>query len=440
MKKLKLIALLILLTVSASNYAQVQYLKGFIIKDTDTIKCYIKKEPLKTLQYNISVKNTIESPEVVNYTPNDLTGFYIESFGLFVSKEFTVRLVNDIMKSTDYMAEEEEAFVKENAFIKVLTSGPANLYIYFDEESHNHYFIEKDTIFYELYEKFNFKMVEENNLNKRKLFIQKNYLGKLAYVFSDCSKIKSKIESLRLSESSLIKITKEYNKCMGYESEEYVKIKKMIIEKSVSAGLSLNNFFFYSDHRDVFVNNIQPYNQTLTGGLNFNFIFPRISYDFSLYTGLLYSNNKFIARYDTVKFDLSYTYNVDLNTHFIKVPLLFKYTLNKYKIKPYAFAGGFAGFVVKSSNELITRAVGEFRDDIDYSYVFEIYHGSDYEYHPAIRKVEIGYTIGLGIKTKMFKNTSLFIESRYERGNGISRVLGFGVSSKYYSFVTGIEF
>ena len=227
---------------------------------------------------------------------------------------------------------------------------------------------------------------------------------------------------------------------MGYDSEDDLKFKKLIIEKSICAGLSINNFFFRSDHRDIFVNNIQPYNQTPTGGLNINFIFPRISYDFSLYTGLLYSNNKFIATYDTIQSDLSYTYTVDLNTHFIKVPLLFKYTLNKHKVKPYVFAGGFAGIVVKSSNELITHTVGEFHNNIDSSYVFEIYHGSDYKYHPALKTIEIGYTIGLGIKTKLFKKTSLFIESRYEGGSGISGVLGFGVTSKYYSFVTGVEF
>ncbi|MCD4794953.1 MAG: PorT family protein [Bacteroidales bacterium] len=440
MKKIKLITLLIFTGISVNSFAQIEYLKGFIVKGTDTTHCFIKKEPLKTLQYNITVKNSVESSEEKNYTPSDLNGFYIESFGHFVSKQFKLRYVNDIMKSTDYMAEEEEKYIKEKAFIKTLNSGPANLYSFLDKDSKNHYFIEKDTIFYELYEKFNFKMVEENNLNKRKLFIQRNFQGKLAFIFNDCPKIKSKIKSVKLSESNLIKITKLYNKCMGYESEEDVEVKKLIIEKSVCAGLSLNNFFFWSDHRDVFVNSIQPYNQTPTGGFNFNFIFPRISYDFSLYTGLLYSNNKFIANYDTVKSDISYIYKVDLNTHFIKAPLLFKYTLNKYKIKPYVFAGGFAGFVVKSSNEIVTHAFGEFRDDIDSSYVFEIYHGSDYKYHPAIRKFEIGYTIGLGVKTKLFKNISIFIESRYETGSGISKLTGFGVKSKYYSFITGIEF
>ena len=274
MKKIKLITLLIFTGISVNSFAQIEYLKGFIVKGTDTTHCFIKKEPLKTLQYNITVKNSVESSEEKNYTPSDLNGFYIESFGHFVSKQFKLRYVNDIMKSTDYMAEEEEKYIKEKAFIKTLNSGPANLYSFLDKDSKNHYFIEKDTIFYELYEKFNFKMVEENNLNKRKLFIQRNFQGKLAFIFNDCPKIKSKIKSVKLSESNLIKITKLYNKCMGYESEEDVEVKKLIIEKSVCAGLSLNNFFFWSDHRDVFVNSIQPYNQTPTGGFNFNFIFP----------------------------------------------------------------------------------------------------------------------------------------------------------------------
>ncbi len=440
MKKLKLIIILILTGISVNSFSQVEYLKGFIVKGTDTTHCFIKKEPLKTLQYNIIVKNSVESTEEKNYTPSDLNGFYIENFGHFVSKQFKIRYVNDIMRSTDYLPKEEETFVEEKVFIKVLTSGLANLYNFIDKESNNHYFIEKDTFFYQLYEKRQYKIVKEQSYKVRKLFIQKKFLGILSFIFSDCSKIKSKIKSVKLSESNLIKITKLYNECMGYESEEDVKVKKLIVEKSVCAGLSLNNFFFWSDHRDVFVNSIQPYNKTLTGGLNFNLIFPRISYDMSLYTGLLYSNNKFFANYDTVKSEILYTYDVDLNTHFIKVPILFKYTLNKFKIKPYAFAGGFVGFVVKSSNELITHSVEEFQNITYNSYVFEVFHASDYKYHPAIRKVEVGYSLGIGVKKKLYKNISLFIESRYEGGNGISKLVGFGNTSKYYSFITGIEF
>jgi hypothetical protein len=443
---MKRIVLIILLFSYSTMFSQIEYLNGYVIKGNDTINGYLKNEPLKSLHYKISLKTSLESTTERVYLPGDIDEFYIENFGRFRSKHFNVRYVSDIMKSQDNNPIEKEEFKGEDIFAKVLAMGKANLYLFIDQHAVNHYFIEKDTI-YELYVKKKFTVMPDNadsrDMNKM-LVIQKNYLGKLDYIFGDCPKLKSKIKSVRLNENALTSIVNEYNRFMGsgYKAENRVEV--IHFEKGVGVGISLNNNFIFSQTQSIFVDDSQPYNFTPTGGIYLNFLMPKLSNTFSLSTGLQYLNNKFIRSYDTVMNNYSYTYNVNLNTHFIKLPIYIKYTFNQFKIKPYVTAGLFSNFVINATNQLITNSIGPYDQRTDTSYFFKVFktdiRPNIPKFHTASRKIEMGYGIGIGFKIKFIKNNSFFMESRYENGNGVSKVIGFGNTSKYISFISGVEF
>ncbi len=83
---------------------------------------------------------------------------------------------------------------------------------------------------------------------------------------------------------------------------------------------------------------------------------------------------------------------------------------------------------------MLIQTENEYTDRVKETYVFSNLDT------PKNRNFEIGYTIGFGIKTGLYKKLKIFIESRYEVGSGVSENLNFGATSKYYSFVCGIEF
>ena len=50
-------------------FAQNEYIKGYIIKDGDTLKCYIKKTPLKEIHHKIYIKKNLSDTTENMYMP-----------------------------------------------------------------------------------------------------------------------------------------------------------------------------------------------------------------------------------------------------------------------------------------------------------------------------------------------------------------------------------
>ena len=196
-------------------YSQKVFTEGYIIRNTgDTISCYVHPAALVDLQKKIIVVSDLTEMDKTEYKPFEVKEMNMERYGNYRSKIFEYRYVKDNIKfSTDYNAEEHGEFLKDTAFIRVLVDGKASLYSYTDLLYKTHYFIEKDSLFYELYEKMAFKTkANTSNPNVRVLAVQRKYLGILSFIFSDNPKISQKrLMNVKLKQSELIKIVKEYN-------------------------------------------------------------------------------------------------------------------------------------------------------------------------------------------------------------------------------------
>lgn len=439
---------IIIFLFNINLFAQNEYIKGYIIKDGDTLNCYIKKTPLKDIEHIIKIKTNLSDTTAYLYTTIELDGMYIENFGEFASRKVRIRFAKDIMQSNDRNANDEEKFIDKNLFLKILASGRVNLYYFLDKNMKEHFFVEKDTLFYELYEKKSYKFTtdpgDQRDIN-RNLVVQKKYLGILSFLLNDYKELHDKILDAKLSQNSLTKLIDEYN--LKFNKEHRVKkikkskkMKNVLVNPSVFAGLSVNSFHF----KGLIYNNVksfdEPFNKTFTGGAQFNFIFPKFSYNFGITLGVLYAKNDLISSYDTVKYDATYNYESYFIINYYKYSILLKYTFNNLKIKPYIFGGVFLNNA-KNINSGVNIIINDGSSEtVEYSSFWGIYANSVTQSRPHNRTKENGLSFGLGLKKQLGKNSFFFIESRYDRGNGfiVSEVVS--MTSDYINLVAGFEF
>ncbi len=233
MKRITFLILLIFGVLQTAK-AQKNFTEGYIINNNDDIlKCLIHSASTADLQEKIIVVTDSFGVDKTEYRPFDIKEMHMYRWGSFMSKAFKYRLAKDVMMSKDYNADTEEKFYEDSAFLKVLVSGRANLYLYKDKNFKEHYFIEKDTLLYELYEKkvFKYRSNPAGSRDKdRVLMIQKKYQGILSFIFSDNSKIKQQeLIKLKLSKSALMEITHKYN--LYFDKKSKVNTDELIKSK-----------------------------------------------------------------------------------------------------------------------------------------------------------------------------------------------------------------
>jgi len=425
-------------------HAQDKYLKGYIVKkNNDTINCYIKKASVLDMESAVTVKNKADDTKFTVYKPNQLYGFQTENFGYFTSKSFRYRRVNDIMKTGNLADKEVAVYHEITAFLQILVKGQVTLYSFIDPKQKKHFYLEKDTVFKELYVKKKFASKIEQNRTVTGLVVQKNYIGILLTLFNDCPKIKNNIANTDLTENSLIKITNLYNKCKNpekYNANKIHKTKKVLIEKSVFAGIISNQIKITGVGHDWAFRSQHEIPLNYTGGININFIFPELSYNFSLNTGVSYYFTPYKLQYDTIINSVNYHYEGDISTHYLKFPILIKYSFNKYKINPYFFVGTFLNKIFGCKNILTIHKFNDFKDVTEGKMFFSYIDGTTGKEKSTLRSFENGYSLGFGLKYKISDKLLMYSEFKYDKGTGFSSLSTFGTKSEFMSIVAGIEF
>ncbi len=443
--KTKLLILSVLLaTINSYNLnAQDKYLKGYIIKNQDTVHCYIKKASAFEMESVISVKTDLEDKGFTNYKPSQIDGFYTQNFGYFSSESFTYRRVNDIMKSGSLSDAEVPVFYKSTSFLRMPVSGEVSLFIFIDSKQKKHFFVKKDTLFKELYVKKKFATKTVNNKKVTGLVTQKKYIGILITFFNDCPEVKNKLIHTELRESDLIKITNQYNKCKNpenYQENRVLNNKKIIFKKSVFAGGISNQYKITGIEHDWAFRTQYNTPLTYTFGANFDFTFPELSYKLSIGTGISYYYTPYTFQYDTIISTVNYHYEGDMSTQYLKIPVLIKYTFNKNKLQPYFFAGLFFNIILDSKNTLTIHKYSGFKDITESQFIFGYTDGTTGDYKSAVKSIENGYSLGAGIKFKISDKLAVYSEFNLGKGNGISSLGTFGFKSTYMHLIAGIEF
>ncbi len=409
---------LLLLLYCAVTFAQKDFREGYVILNGDTIKGYVDYRGHQRSALTTSFKPSLEGAEQ-KYTPEEISAYgFVKENKLFESH---------LIPAADTNA------VAQKLFLSTLVKGPASIYYYRDSFQKDHYYLLKgSTSLLELVQK-EFNQTDPRTGKTYKVR-SKEFLGKLAFAFSDCKSItNSQLENVELTTSSLLKIANQYNHCVApagtlfKQTEKKAKTTLGITVAYFNSSLKISGDTYLS--KGTFNNSGLP----VGGGLFANFSIPKLNEKLSIQTELLYLKSKYRDVINAKgNFGSTNTYDVIMDVEYLKLPALLRYTFPRGTVRPY-FNGGIVGmWAISHKNE--ARKTHAFGGSASTSTETALLSHTD-----GFRKHSYGLTAGAGI-TYPLKSHTVSLEARYEANDGISSIKTIDSSTNTFYLLLGYSF
>ncbi len=378
MAKKELIIIVVLLLTSTGVWAQRDYRKGYIITNTqDTIYGWI--------DYRGDIRNSkvcsfkeSEAGQVTDYTPLDIAAYrYIDS-KFYVSKNVGT------------------ADAPKQVFLEYLVNGLAKLYYFRDDNTNEHYYIERDGHFLEL--KMDEKEVEVDG--KTQIKTVKSYVGVLKATLN-VWEMSSEIDKAKLEHPSLINIAKDYHQyactdgseCIIYEKKK--PLMALRVGPVVGADLSTLKLMDKDEEKYKF----DP-STNLTVGVNLNFSMPRFNEKIFLQMQAMYTKYYFFDNFESPQKAI----DVHIRSNVLQMGLAIKYEYPKGKWRPTLAVG--------------TAAISMINGTVEETTDWYLYNGS---VRPATEKSDFptkfmyGFEVVPGVHYYLSKEWILFIQLQYLR-------------------------
>ncbi len=365
-------------------WAKTDFRSGYLINNqNDTIPGLIK---YKEGNFDVCIFKPTSTSEEHAYYPED-----IQAFAYTNDKYFESRNIDTNGKT-------------QRVFIEVLVRGNVSLYRY-----KSRVFVEKvNDKFYELEVEEKTIIVEGQNVKSKST----KHLGILRYLLSDCGQLSSKINSVKLFQKPLTKLIEEYNICV---SADYISYKDQKPWSKVTFGVisgynfSSLNFTAYNSNFPSAIFDSDLKSNSPSAGVFFDISSPRINERISFHPEIWYIAPRYYAYVVEEGSSITKRNDIYFNFSAIKLPAALRFTFPSKKVIPF-FYFGLANYVIfkKESKtileeEYITTNIITTR-----------------EYPPLdIGRHQLALYGGAGMYFKIGEQKTLFIDARYESGDGI---------------------
>ena len=405
----------ILLTLIVNfSFGQNDWEPGYIIKNEgDTVYGFIDNRDSKSNSKRCCFR-TEENGKTQVFSPDELIGYRLINSKFFVSKSL-----------------KDQGF-EDPVFLEFLINGKVKVYHFKDES--DQYFVEKDSVIYELKNTKNFKVID----NKDYLVEKKEYVGMLNYVLEGAN-LQAEINNSTLSSKSLIKVAKKYHNkvCTDEECIIYEKnIKPIHFNMGLHGGIQNNNISFggkiisNSKNEDIFgcrfeFENVFAWQERISFILDFNFQ-KLTNYELKpvedvtskiLYDDVTYYLTENIQYGHLCTNELA----VNMDALMVKIPFTLNYAFSLNHFRPYFGVSFINMFTLSQNKDLIIKDFYEV-----YDRTIPLYHFG------ALGKV--------GSKFVIYNKQSIYLELSYEyistmNVNKVLRMTNYG-----YSVAIGYSF
>ena len=390
--------------VTTTVISQNNFREGFIVKNNnDTVKGIV--------EYNSNVTNSkycyfkpSESEKKVRHIPFEIKAYGFNNGRFYESKR--------ILWEKDSI----------NVFLECLVSGKINLYKY-----KSNYFVNKENEFYDITEKkikikdeYGSEYVKTSNRNR----------GLLSFLMSDNKKLAKKVNTISFSHKSLTKIVDKYNQNKKSSSKTYNNTLPFFkLNLGLITSLNRSKIDFSSNGSIYDYLTTGDYNVTyLSYGVSLDFMYPRISERFSIYSEL--TRNNIVYDVTTEKKSLSSIRydNTRLDQDALKFAFGVNYHFINYKVKPFISigGGGYYNFKIDNSSKYTLK----------YESLNSIHSYNRYEiFEPE--KVYLFLCAGLGASYEINEKLSVKATIRYDQTGSIGSYHSLSSKSNQYSFTIG---
>jgi hypothetical protein len=380
-RKVPLVLLLLLCNISL--FSQSDFRKGYIVTNSnDTIHGFINyRGDIKNCAECVFKEDNLGTEKI--YNPGEIRAYRFDK-----SKYYISYYLQDIEKEV---------------FLEFLMDGIVNLYYYKDLLRESYFISKHDSELHKLDNEI--KEVVINGVRYEKE--SKRYLRVLRYLFSDSDIDMNKINNVRLNHKHLISIADEYHKSVCNNNECIIFEKKIPAVRFEFEGL------IFSEMINLEVDGINQYTELnyntswgYCAGLGLSMFMPRLNEKVSVYSQILYSNNKFSSSYITENIFGSYVTNYDINMEYVNTSIGFKYNFPEQKISPSFFILASYFMVL---NDVANRDITE--EDLNGVI-------SNYSYTDKVLTSSFGFTVGADLKIFDFKKVDLGISVQYTYTSG----------------------
>lgn len=401
---MKRITLLLFITTTSFLFSQNKFEAGTIeFKDGRQEKGlieYYNKDNAEVL----FKKNEEDTPKKI--TSNQIERYSFENF----NKKFVNEKIDDSFK-----------------FLEVLVEGTATLLFLDMDGSKKRYFLKSD--------KSGLKELDIIIKNKNSLqnnqFKIKRYVGILSLEFNDCESIKTKVEKVRLTQSDLSKIFKEYNNCKSSVTFESERLHRENFHNLVIEG---GLYFSKIKSRGTSIRGRDFDNSTNPGvGIYYVYTPTALSNRVSLSVGASYNQVKGEADYFRnvdVLIGNFRTTQIDLKTANLRLGGIYNFNKSKKKINPN-FGVYYIHSIILNSDpfEAYTRIDTEGNE----SFLYE-------DFGVEMERTTSGFALEFGIDYNIHKKDYLTVKLGYEKVGDFLNYFGASYPSNTFTLKFGYSF
>ncbi|MFT6866297.1 MAG: hypothetical protein ACJA08_001128 [Cyclobacteriaceae bacterium] len=390
-------------------FSQSDFREGFVILQSgDTIKGLLDYKGNLANAKKCIFRESIESQNQV-YTPDNLRAYRFTDGKYYLSKSLPSPDSNTLL------------------FLEYLINGVVDVY-YYRNDIGEHYLIEdEEGNLIELRDTQRDRIVN----GKSYQYSSKEYVGILKVVFNKSMGIMNKVDQIELRHKSLIKITNEYHDAVCDDVACIIYEKKMPkINKSFGLvlGASTINFKVTREYPSQQKFDIEQfdYYTNMSIGLFYKQNMPFINERMNILYELTYSKMRLQKQWTEEAFLVSINQDEALINHSMNNNISVVYEFPKGKIQPIILAGLFFNYFISSYRwnfESVSNSDG-------------VILGKDSSNKSPFLKNDLGYSLGLGLKSDSFLNREIYLALKYQHGQGFRDFL----VTNTFNLNFGVEF
>jgi hypothetical protein len=411
------------------SFGQDNFLPGFTIQNSgDTLYGFIDYRNWSINPKSIRFKESNES-NLINYSPLEIKGFgvYNEIY------ESAIVVIDTSSVTTHNLGYDFEIRPRvDTIFLQVMFTGDKILYNYKNIYKEQFYIKSESGFELLVYKKYIKKIVhkamEDYSASEKKFIMEnKGYLLQLSKYLGECSTIIPEINKTKYNKKDMERLFNYYYNCIGKEPLFTRVVEKPKIEFGITGGLSSNtiNFTGDSNYHSHLIDGEFNSSQNLTIGLFLNLVLPRNQKRWSLNYDMVYSSFNVKGYHEYIESENKYTItDTKLEYSFIKPSLSICYKYYIGKIDLFMNAGGFSSIYISQTN---------YSKVLEMLYTYERITEKKAIKHT--RPYEVGAFVNLGAEYKYFH-----LDLRYERGNGMSRLLNLKTTTDKLYLLLGYKF
>lgn len=379
--KLSAFAFVMLFNVTVV-FGQSDFRPGYLINHQhDTISGFIN---YKERNFEVCIFKLGQVNASTTYLPESIQAYWFEN-----DKYFESRIIN------------VEDSVRR-VFLEVLVRGKVSLYYY-----KNRFFVEKDGVEFHELESEKKEVYIDGKVSYQQ---STKYMGLLTYLLRECDHLSSKIAGGKIGQKSLTKLIEAYNSCV---STEYVSYKDSKPWTKISFGVAASYDLSWLDFNITYTNytnyltihDFQSENFSIGGFLDI--ASPRINERISFHPELWYVAPRYFVYFEEEEYLYIERNEVFVNFSAVKIPMALRYTFPFRKFTPFLNAGMTNYLIFNGESKRILETENKNTHTITTQEDVPI----------DVGRYQAGIYGGMGIHYALGQKSTLFLETRYERGN-----------------------